>query len=260
MLVGRLVVALLGLMLCSGLAEAQAGDPAGRWALRAGDQTLILLELRRAGADNWEGTLTRPSRVQMPAGAVPSLVVDDTALRTYSVRGVGRGAELSLVVTGADGGADRWKFTVAGERAGFALDGPMASQMAPLPFVRAGGRERVATGLRAGSRYSLPADLPTNPEMTAIFAADQADRQSALGEIDWAAVQPRDATRKAQTRALLDAGALRSGDDYFHAAFIFQHGGRTEDYLLAHTLAVVAAARGRATPPGSRRRLSTATC
>jgi hypothetical protein len=86
--------------------------------------------------------------------------------------------------------------------------------------------------------------VPTNVEMTAIFDADQADR-AAGAAIDWSAVGPRDQARQARTLALLNAGALHSGDDYWHAAFVFQHGAQPNDYLLAHTLAVIAAARGR---------------
>jgi hypothetical protein len=86
--------------------------------------------------------------------------------------------------------------------------------------------------------------LPTNPEMTRIFEADQAARKSPAA-IDWTKVGPEDAARRKRTKELLDAGALQSGDDYWHAAFVFQHGSRPQDFLLAHTLAVVAAARGR---------------
>ena len=92
-----------------------------------------------------------------------------------------------------------------------------------------------------------PAAAPTyttNAEMTAIFTADQADRDAGA-KIDWSVVGPRDLARQARTKALLDAGALSSGDDFYHAAFVFQHGGVANDYLLAHTLAIVAIARGR---------------
>lgn len=85
---------------------------------------------------------------------------------------------------------------------------------------------------------------PTNAEMTAIFTADQADRDAGPN-VNWMEVRPRDLARRARTKALLDSGALQSGDDYFHAAFVFQHGDDASDYLLAHTLAVVAIARGR---------------
>jgi hypothetical protein len=87
---------------------------------------------------------------------------------------------------------------------------------------------------------------PSNAEMKAIFEADQADRAPAGAAIDWAAVTPRDEARRARTLALVAAGALASGDDYWHAAFILQHGSAPEDFLLAHTFAIIAAARGRA--------------
>lgn len=101
--------------------------------------------------------------------------------------------------------------------------------------------------------FAVPAsaqDAPpqNNAEMAAIFAADQAVRQVAPEKFrDRAFVDEMlaaDAARRVQTRALLDAGALRTGEDYRAAAFVFQHGSTPEDYLLAHTLAVAATARG----------------
>lgn len=84
----------------------------------------------------------------------------------------------------------------------------------------------------------------SNSEMTAIFNADQKARQDS--NIDWASVGPQDEERRKRTQALLDAGALKSADDFSHAAFIFQHGGSSDDYLKAHLLATVAVARGNA--------------
>ena len=81
--------------------------------------------------------------------------------------------------------------------------------------------------------------------MTAIFGTDQGDRNS-IASIDWSVVGPRDEARRRRTKMLLDEGRLKTGNDFYHAAFVFQHGGKTDDYLLAHTLAVIAAARGRA--------------
>jgi hypothetical protein len=79
--------------------------------------------------------------------------------------------------------------------------------------------------------------------MSAIFSADQADRQAA--DIDWSIVGPADNKRRARTEELLGSGALQSGDDYYHAAFVFQHGADPGDYLKAHLLAMIAVARGR---------------
>lgn len=88
------------------------------------------------------------------------------------------------------------------------------------------------------------ATRPSNAEMTAIYDADQAVRASKT-PVDWKAVRPADRDRRARTRALLDTGALHSADDFFHAAFVFQHGDLAEDYLTAHALAVISAARGK---------------
>lgn len=57
--------------------------------------------------------------------------------------------------------------------------------------------------------------------------------------MEWQQVAQRDAERRPRVMELLQPGALRSSDDYFHAAFIFQHGDTTDDYRLAHALAAI---------------------
>jgi hypothetical protein len=86
-------------------------------------------------------------------------------------------------------------------------------------------------------------ERPTSGEMTALFKEDQQARQ--VEKVDWAKREPEDAVRRKRTRDLLDAGGLKSGNDYFHAAFIFQHGPTAEDHLLAHVLAMAAIKLGR---------------
>jgi len=85
----------------------------------------------------------------------------------------------------------------------------------------------------------------SNPEMKQIFEADQRDRQPGVGKIDWAVVDKADAARREATRKLLVSGKLHTGEDFERAAFVFQHGDTSDDYLLAHTLAMVAVAKGR---------------
>ena len=84
----------------------------------------------------------------------------------------------------------------------------------------------------------------SNPEMKQIFEADQRDRQPGVGKIDWAVVEKADAARREATRKLLVNGKLHTGEDFERAAFVFQHGETPDDYLLAHTLAMVAVAKG----------------
>lgn len=90
-----------------------------------------------------------------------------------------------------------------------------------------------------------------NAEMAKLFAEDQAVRENVphAQMQDMAFVRKMwadDAARRIRTRALLDEGKLTTADDYYAAAFVFQHGEKPEDYLLAHSLALAAVARGNA--------------
>ena len=85
----------------------------------------------------------------------------------------------------------------------------------------------------------------SNPEMQRIYDEDQKPRQN-MSQIDWAVVNKQDDERRKQVQSLLSRNALHSGRDFEQAAFIFQHGSTPDDYLLAHTLAMVAIARGSA--------------
>jgi len=87
-----------------------------------------------------------------------------------------------------------------------------------------------------------PAPAASNPEMLRMFAEDQTDRNGLT--VDWAVVRPRDEQRRAATKKLLADGALHTAEDFKAAAFVFQHGSEAADYLLAHSLAIVAVAKG----------------
>ena len=80
--------------------------------------------------------------------------------------------------------------------------------------------------------------------MKRIFDEDQKVRQMGLFNIDWASVRKSDAERRRATMKLLNEGALHSGEDFVWAAFIFQHGSGPNDFLLAHTLAMIAMKKG----------------
>ena len=78
--------------------------------------------------------------------------------------------------------------------------------------------------------------------MKAIFDEDQRARQPQ--KIDWNTVNRTDASRREATKKLLSSEALHTGKDFEEAAFVFQHGDSPSDYLLAHTLAMIAVAKG----------------
>lgn len=53
-----------------------------------------------------------------------------------------------------------------------------------------------------------------------------------------------DARRGEQVRRLIRDGQVQSGEDYYYAAFIFQHGQKPADFIFAHVLAVTAVSKG----------------
>lgn len=93
-----------------------------------------------------------------------------------------------------------------------------------------------------------------NAEISALFAADQSVRENIKPEQfkDRAFVTQmiaNDRARRDRAHALLEEGKLKTADDFYRAAFIFQHGNTANDYLLAHSLALAATARGNKDAP-----------
>lgn len=223
-------------------ASAEASPPSeGRWVLRAGGRPILLLELRRDNAGNggWSGALLRPkhfettnfaifSKVEGPAGT--EVVVDSSA----------HSDNLELTVKDSSSALTHllWTPSEGGGRLKY-VDYHFAVEM-----VRAGADERVPDVWDKGRTYTVIPDWPDNAEMAQIYEADQVARQN-HAVIDWAKLDKEDAARRVHAKALLDAGELRSGNDFYFAAFIFQHGSTADDCLIAHTMAVIAAARGR---------------
>lgn len=80
-----------------------------------------------------------------------------------------------------------------------------------------------------------------NEELRALYEQDQADRR---GHRLAPGVLERDRARRGRVAALIGAGALREGSDYYYAAMVFQHGETPDDAWRAHELANQAAALG----------------
>ena len=105
----------------------------------------------------------------------------------------------------------------------------------------------VATGCRSGSaerpsargaETDPPVRVADNEELRAMYEADQGDRQEdQQATLIWDSVAARDMQRRTRVDEMLAAGEVRTGNDYFHAAMIFQHGLEPQDYEKAHGLA-----------------------
>jgi hypothetical protein len=121
----------------------------------------------------------------------------------------------------------------------------------PWPFARlqSGPVPTVATDWDPQRSYSLKEETFTsNAEMRAIFDEDQKARQNwmsgGISDAQWIVIGKEDAARREHTRTLLAHDQLHTSEDFRSAAFVFQHGDKPDDYLLAHTLAMIAVAKG----------------
>src|SRR5581483_7486383 len=93
------------------------------------------------------------------------------------------------------------------------------------------------------STYPNP-DPASNATLRKLCEEDQKARTGDYRKIDWSVVTAADAEHRQAVRKMIDADELHTADDYFDAGLIFQHGDKPADYLLAHTLAVIATAKG----------------
>lgn len=232
----RLLIALLLLV----ATPALAADPAGSWAFRAGGATLFRFELRHAPA-GWQGVWVRPQDFESDGDTFSKVRGPVVRRQAIAARETDGAVELTFDDPRPNATPDIFRFRL--------LDADrvearyIGSGFDPLLLVR----DLVDAPLgpwRPDRDYVRIVERPTNAEMTAIFDADQAIRHN-WDKHDPHVIAKTDHTRRLRTQALLDSGALQSGEDYYHAAFVFQHGNASGDYLKAHLLATIAVARGK---------------
>lgn len=240
--VARALVALFCLWVAVPASAEDSNPVAGTWAWKVEDQTIFLISLNAAPATGgWidgprslsltsAGGGIQISDVQMPVkrkplafveatktGALYRSVADDPRqAEDYEVRSVPDGS-IALLLVG--------------------------SPLPPLRLERVDDDAEVTRDWNPDRTYRIMGPpITDNLELKALYDADQAARTH--GDIDWTIVSRQDAERREIVRTMLDRGEIRSGPDYERAAFIFQHGARPEDYLLAHALASAAVVQG----------------
>jgi hypothetical protein len=101
----------------------------------------------------------------------------------------------------------------------------------------------ITSSLAIQDPASVGRPIANDPELELIYQEDQAER--AKGQKPGLDAAERDRERLKRVAAILDADAARTGDDFFHAAQVYNHGATAEDYLRAHELAVLAASKGK---------------
>ncbi len=232
----------VGFLALPGVARTQQAFD-GAWTLLVGKRTLLILALSSTGqaGQQCSGTLSRPSHMQTRdfasfsevSGPIKSLPVGSCVAKDGALR---------FVVQDPSDAKERdtYVFHVQDTKhAEMAIDG------VPLPsmrLVRAAADAKVSEDWDAARTYTPDDDAASNAEMKRMFDEDQKARQ--VGSIDWVKLGPMDTGRRAATAKLLRDGFLHTGEDYFWAATIFQHGSEPNDFLLAHTLSMISVRKG----------------
>lgn len=83
-----------------------------------------------------------------------------------------------------------------------------------------------------------------NVDIYKLFEEDQKDRMVPMHLIDQRLFIMKDSLRFIKAKKLLKAGALKAADDFFYAAFIFQHGMDSNSHYLANELSKKAVEMG----------------
>lgn len=224
------------------LAAASVSTPpcaTGAWATKASGQTIFKLEIE----NNSTGTTaiwTRPDQFEFDGDTFSN--IDGHVVRRVANEANIKDGDLILSFKDPRPNATPDILRVRCAQVGHISVTLVGPDFDPFDFVKTSTNEAQLGQWDAKTAYTREILRQTNGEMTNIFDADQADRQAE--HIDWSVVGPADEKRRRRTQELLDSGALQSGEDFYHAAFIFQHGSKPNDYLKAHLLAMVAAARG----------------
>ena len=242
----RVVGCLIALLMVPGAAHAaEMKNFAGTWARRLGARNLFVLRLTEDGG-SLRGSWERPVKFSSNGNGFANMrggVRKDKVSQFRVVDGV-----LHFTVQNANDpkDVDAYVMRVDGARAMVMFDDLPADDVEePDVFERVEVGATVALDWEPNRLYTArDSDVP-NTEMEAIFKEDQ--RVRTVGKIDWEMVNKTDAERREQTRRLLAIGSLHTGKDFEEAAFVFQHGDSAGDYLLAHTLAMVAVSKGDAT-------------
>ncbi len=240
-----LAAILVGAIALNSAAAADLRDFSGTWIMRLGERNLFVLNLT-ASNGCMAGSLDHPAKFSSTNNLLFANMRGGIR-RDKLVGCTFKNGALHFTTQNANDPEDEdsYVMTLDGSRAELSFDIPAGAVVEPFIVERAKVGAVVATDWQPNRVYTVGDSEVPSAEMKAIFDEDQHVRLTP--HPDWPTVTRTDAERREQTRKLLAAGALHTGKDFEEAAFVFQHGDSPQDYLLAHTLAMVAVSKGDST-------------
>lgn len=233
-------------VLASAICVGQRADGyAGQYVYRVGTRNLFVLNLKESGG-SLTGTLSAPAHFNLNFGSLVSAVTKESRTEPLS-HWLVTPETLQFTATNPNDAKDRNDWTLRLVSKQEATLQPTGLAVEPMQFLRipAEPRVEVAQDWNTERNYFLDDTGVPNAEMKRIADEDQKVRQpEVIAKAHWTVIAKADAVRRSQTRELLAKGELHTAEDFSHAAHVFQHGDTPDDYLLAHTLAMIAVQRG----------------
>jgi hypothetical protein len=224
---------------------AEMKDFAGTWARRLGARNIFVLRLVQDG-ESMSGSWERPAKFSSDGNGFANMRGGVRKDKVSQFRVVDGALHFTVQNANDPKDVDAYVMRLDGARAMVMFDDLSADDVEePGVFERAGVGATVALDWEPNRLYTARDSDISNIEMEAIYKEDQ--RVRTVGKIDGEMVNKTDAERREQTRRLLAIGSLHTGKDFEEAAVVFQHGDSANDYLLAHTLAMIAMSKGDAT-------------
>jgi hypothetical protein len=208
---------------------------------------MFVLSLRpdREGGVSFQGAFTRPANLKTIDGWSFSGVSGGNQTEPLIASDCKNGVLSLTFQNPADrSDIDIFSFKQTDEKHALLTWKLVGMSLPAFTLIRGQEQSRVAEDWVSSKTYTPDDGLPSSSEMKRIFDEDQQVRQAGF-KVDWVAVNKSDAERRAATSRLLTNGVLHTGEDFVWAAFVFQHGATPNDYLLAHTLAMIAVKKGR---------------
>ncbi len=222
---------------------ASPTDYLGQYVLRLGEKNFIVLNIRDVQG-KLTGELSRPRQASF-GSAFYSKIGSELVVEPIISTTVQQAHLHVLARDPKDGSTDEFDLTLVEpdkallQATAIPIDPWLLARVPLSPALT------VATDWDPHRSYYIDDTGQSNTDMTRILDEDQKPRQSAaVSQADWVTINKQDEERRRQVRELLTRGALHTGEDFQNAALVFQHGSTPGDYLLAHTLAMIAVARG----------------
>ena len=226
------------------VSHAAGSSPAGTWAMTAQGRVILVLTVESAGTAGVAGSIVRPSRLQIAPQLSFSHIEGPAHVTTLrNGRIDGNRLSFSAPPPTDPNRLDQFDLTVVDDETSHLK--VIGMPVAPFVLVRVDPTTQVADRWDRDAVYLMDDHAKSNEELRQLYDADQRERAN-FATIDRKALLAADEARRKRVRDMLTKDELRSGQDFARAAIIFQHGNTSDDYLLAHTLAMLAVAKGNA--------------